>query len=112
MSMVTMGTVVDLPMMLDQMVDSCHSLVLSGLREAPVTPEPHQATYDRSILCLVTSESVTDPSLLLLLGNAEKSKATVRCLDPENVEPQSSMGTVVSSAESDQCGLYDVPTLS
>lgn len=57
LSMVTMGTVVDLPMMLEQIVDSCHSLVLSGLHEAPVTPEPHQATYDRSILCLIRPRS-------------------------------------------------------
>uniref|UniRef100_H3DEH8 Smoothelin b n=1 Tax=Tetraodon nigroviridis TaxID=99883 RepID=H3DEH8_TETNG len=27
------------------------------------------------------------------VGNAEKSKTAARCLDPENVEPQSSMGT-------------------
>ncbi|XP_056888484.1 smoothelin isoform X4 [Takifugu flavidus] len=33
-------------------------------------------------------------------GNAEKSKATVRCLDPENVEPQSSLGTVETEKES------------
>ncbi|TWW60450.1 hypothetical protein D4764_05G0005400, partial [Takifugu flavidus] len=56
----------------------------------------------------VAAVCVSDPSLLLLLGNAEKSKATVRCLDPENVEPQSSLGTVVSSAESDRCGFSEV----
>lgn len=37
LSVVTIVAVADLPMMLDQIVDSCHSLVLSGLREDPVT---------------------------------------------------------------------------
>lgn len=35
-SVVAIVTVADLPMTLDQMVDSCHSLALSGFREALV----------------------------------------------------------------------------
>lgn len=37
LSVVTIVTVADLPMMAGQIMDSCHSLVLSGLCEAPVT---------------------------------------------------------------------------
>lgn len=37
LSVVAIVTVADLPVMLDQIVDSCHSLALSGLCEAPVT---------------------------------------------------------------------------
>lgn len=37
LSVVGIVSVVDLPMILDQIVDSFHSLALSGLREAPVT---------------------------------------------------------------------------
>lgn len=49
--------------------------------------------------------------LLLLSGNAERNKTTVRSLNPENLEPKSSMGTVVS-AESDHRGFSDVPAIS
>lgn len=55
---VTMEMVADLPMLLDQIMDSCHSLVLSGRHEALVTSEPPQTNYDSSILCLVTPVKV------------------------------------------------------
>lgn len=58
LSVVSMETGADSPMMLDQIVDSCHSLVLSGLHEAPVTPEPHQTNYESSTLSLVTPVNV------------------------------------------------------
>lgn len=57
-SVVAMGTVAVLPMMLDQIVDSCHSLVPSGLHGAPVTLWPGQATYHSSVLRLLTSVKV------------------------------------------------------
>lgn len=53
-----MEMVADLPMLLDQIMDSCHSLVLSGRHEALVTSEPPQTNYDSSILCLVTPVKV------------------------------------------------------
>lgn len=81
-----------------------------GPRHPGATPGP--PVMDPSCVWSRLWKWVSDPSLLLLLGNAEKSKTTVRCLDPENVEPQSSMGTVVSRAERDQCGFYHVPALS
>lgn len=109
---VTMEMVADLPMLLDQIMDSCHSLVLSCRHEALVTSEPPQTNYDSSILCLVTPVKVCVwLSVLLVLGNADKSKTPACCLDPENVEPQSSMGTAVSTAESDRCGFCNVPAL-
>ena len=37
LSVVAIVTVADIPMMLDQIVDSCHTFMPSGLCEAPVT---------------------------------------------------------------------------
>ena len=36
---------------------------------------------------------------MCVLGTVEKSKTSVRCLEPESVEPQSTMGAGVSTAE-------------
>ena len=36
---------------------------------------------------------------VLSLGTVERGRAPGRCLEPENVEPQGSMGTGVSTAE-------------
>lgn len=62
LSAVAIVTVADLPVMLDQIVDSCHSLALSGLCEAPVTVKlklgqgdaprrPRQGTSDYLVPC-------------------------------------------------------------
>lgn len=108
LSVHTMEMMADVPVMLDQIVDFCYSFVLSGLQETPVTRPTMtvpSSVWSHLSVCVWWS-------VLLVLGNADKSKTTDHCLDPENVDPQSSVGTTVSTAESDQCGFCDVPALS
>ena len=47
-----MELVANLPMMLDQIVDSCYSLVLFGLREAPVTAVVPSSVRSRQLNCV------------------------------------------------------------
>lgn len=73
LSAVAIVTVADLPVMLDQIVDSCHSLALSGLCEAPVTEKlklgqgdahgappsgPRQGTSDYLVPCRLSSSHI------------------------------------------------------
>lgn len=144
-TVVAVVSVVALPMILDQIVDSFHSLVLSGVCEAPVTLKHHEAWMGwwlcRLRLNLITIHSAQllyrprqdtsddvmmlhDPALdvvecleigvcvcsmfrsnyclstaaVCLLVAVERVKAPGRCLEPESVEPQSNMGTTVSTA--------------
>lgn len=50
-------------------------------------------------LCMSPICLSTAVRLCVFLGTVERVKAPGRCLDPESVEPQSSMATGVSTAE-------------
>ncbi len=49
--------------------------------------------------CYLHSTCYCTGLYVCVLGAVERSKAPGRCLEPESVEPQSSMGTGVSTAE-------------
>lgn len=102
-------------------MDSCHSLVLSGLCEAPVTLKQIHGQGDayrpssillwghvripQIIFSSVTSTCIPSVKMHKLcvcvcvcLGTVERGKAPGRCLEPESLEPQNRIVTGVSMA--------------
>ena len=48
---------------------------------------------------IISNSNYCITAVCVFLGTVERGKAPGRCLESENVEPQSTMGTVVSKAE-------------